>query len=34
LAQVQREIESNPTGEALRGLLTRKQELLKKRAAG
>ena len=34
LAQLQREIESNPTGEALRGLLTRKQELLKKRAAG
>jgi len=34
LAQVQREIESNPTGEALRGLLTRKQDLLKKRAAG
>ncbi|HTP69268.1 MAG TPA: DNA primase [Dongiaceae bacterium] len=34
LAQVQREIESNPTGEAMRGLLARKQELLKKRAAG
>jgi DNA primase len=34
LAQVQREIESNPTGEVLRGLLARKQELLKRRAAG
>jgi len=34
LAQVQREIESNPTGAALRELLTRKQELLKRRAAG
>ena len=34
LAQLQREIESNPTGEALRGLLARKQELLKRRAAG
>jgi DNA primase len=34
LAQVQREIESNPTGLALRELLARKQELLKKRAAG
>jgi len=34
LAQVQREIESNPTGVALRELLARKQELLKKRAAG
>jgi DNA primase len=33
-AQVQREIESNPTGAALRELLERKQELLKKRAAG
>jgi DNA primase len=34
LAQLQREIESNPKGEALRELLTRKQELLKKRAVG
>jgi DNA primase len=34
LAQVQREIESNPTGTALRELLTRKQELLRRRAAG
>jgi DNA primase len=33
LAQVQREIESNPTGTALRDLLARKQELLKRRAA-
>jgi len=33
LAQVQQEIESNPTGAALRELLTRKQELLKRRAA-
>jgi DNA primase len=33
LAQVQREIEKNPTGEPLRDLLTRKQELLKRRAA-
>jgi DNA primase len=34
LAQVQREIEKNPGGPALRDLLTRKQELLKRRAAG
>ena len=34
LARVQREIESNPTGEAMRELLARKQELLKRRAAG
>ena len=34
LAQVQREIESNPSGAALRELLTRKQELLRRRAAG
>ena len=34
LAEVQREIEGNPTGAALRELLARKQELLKKRAAG
>jgi DNA primase len=34
LAQVQREIESNPNGAALRELLARKQELLKRRAAG
>lgn len=34
LAQVQREIESNPTGTALRELLARKQEILKRRAAG
>src|SRR5271157_3390556 len=34
LAQVQREIERNPTAEAMRGLLARKQELLKRRAAG
>ena len=34
LAQVQREIESNPTGTALRELLARKQELLRRRAAG
>jgi hypothetical protein len=34
LAQLQREIESNPTGEALRGLLARKQDLLKRRVAG
>ncbi len=34
LAQVQREIESNPSGSALRDLLTRKQELLKRRAVG
>jgi DNA primase len=32
LAQVQREIESNPSGTALRELLARKQELLKRRA--
>jgi DNA primase len=32
LAQVQREIESNPSGTALRELLARKQELLKSRA--
>jgi len=34
LAQVQREIESNPTAVAMRELLARKQELLKRRAAG
>ena len=34
LAQVQREIENNPTGTALRELLERKQALLKRRAAG
>jgi DNA primase len=34
LAQVQREIESSPTGTALRELLARKQELLKRKAAG
>jgi DNA primase len=34
LAQVQREIESNPSGTAMRELLARKQELLKRRAAG
>ncbi len=34
LAQVQREIESSPSVEAMRGLLARKQELLKRRAAG
>jgi DNA primase len=34
LAQVQREIESSPSAEAMRGLLARKQELLKRRAAG
>jgi DNA primase len=33
LAQVQREIESNPSGAAMRELLARKQELLKRRAA-
>lgn len=33
LAQVQREIEKNPTGAPLRELLARKQELLKRRAA-
>lgn len=33
LAQVQREIESNPTGGTLRELLARKQELLKRKAA-
>jgi DNA primase len=33
LAEVQREIESNPSGTALRELLARKQELLKRRAA-
>lgn len=32
LAQVQREIENNPTGAALRDLLAKKQELLKRRA--
>jgi DNA primase len=32
LAEVQRAIESNPSGTALRELLTRKQELLKRRA--
>lgn len=34
LAQVQREIENSPTAEAMRGLLARKQELIKRRAAG
>ena len=34
LAQVQREIESNPSATAMRELLARKQELLKRRAAG
>jgi hypothetical protein len=34
LAQVQREIEGNPSGAALRELLERKQRLLKGRAAG
>jgi DNA primase len=34
LAQVQREIENNPSGTAMRELLARKQELLKRRAAG
>jgi DNA primase len=34
LAQVQREIESNPSGTAMRELLARKQELLKRRVAG
>jgi DNA primase len=34
LAQVQREIENNPSGAAMRDLLARKQELLKRRAAG
>jgi len=34
LAQVQRDIEKNPSGPALRDLLTRKQELLKRRLAG
>jgi DNA primase len=34
LAQVQREIENNPSAEAMRGLLARKQELLKRRAVG
>ncbi|MGB2634176.1 MAG: DNA primase [Candidatus Acidiferrum sp.] len=34
LAQVQREIENSPTAEAMRGLLARKQELMKRRAAG
>ncbi len=34
LAQVQREIESNPAGTAMRDLLVRKQELLKRRATG
>jgi len=34
LAQVQREIESNPSGTALRELLERKQKLLKRRRAG
>jgi DNA primase len=34
LAQVQREIENNPSGVGLRELLARKQELLKRRAAG
>jgi DNA primase len=32
LAEVQREIENNPTGTALRDLLAKKQELLKRRA--
>jgi DNA primase len=34
LAQVQREIERNPSGASLRELLERKQELLRRRAAG
>jgi DNA primase len=34
LAQVQREIENSPTGTILRELLARKQELLKRKAAG
>jgi DNA primase len=34
LAQLQREIESNPAGAGLKELLARKQELLKKRVAG
>jgi DNA primase len=34
LAQVQREIESSPPAEAMRALLTRKQELMKRRAVG
>jgi DNA primase len=34
LAQVQREIEKNPSAAAMRELLARKQELLKRRAAG
>jgi DNA primase len=34
LAQLQRDIEKNPTGPALRDLLARKQELLKRRATG
>ncbi len=34
LAQVQRAIENSPTAEAMRGLLARKQELMKRRAAG
>ena len=34
LAQVQREIEGNPSGTAMRELLARKQELLKRRAVG
>jgi DNA primase len=34
LAQVQRDIEKNPAGPALRDLLARKQELLKRRANG
>ncbi len=33
LAEVQQEIEKNPSGTALKDLLTRKQELLKRRAA-
>ena len=34
LAQVQREIEGNPSGTAMRDLLARKQELMKRRAVG
>jgi hypothetical protein len=34
LAQVQREIEGNPTGAAMRELLVRKQALLKRKAVG
>jgi DNA primase len=34
LADVQRSIEANPTGQALRELLTRKQELMRRLAAG